>query len=46
MEITKLIQPSVGARFIAPIADLSALGGCSEILHNLFVCIIAPIGVI
>jgi len=35
MEMNKLIHPSVGARFIAPTADLSAFDGYSAIPHNL-----------
>ena len=42
MHINKIIRPSIGARFIAPIADSSALGGRSDILRNLLMCIIAP----
>jgi len=33
----------VGARFISPIADLSALAGCYDVPMNLLISIIVPV---
>jgi len=43
MQVDKLIRPSVGARFIAPIADSSAFGVFYNIRIILLTGIIAPI---
>ena len=40
MVFNKIIRPSVGARFIAPTADLSALGACSDVRIKNLTCII------
>jgi len=45
MAFNKIIQPSVGAEFIAPTADLSALGACSGIRIILLICIIDLFGI-
>jgi len=42
MHMNKILRTTVGGRFIAPTADLSALRGCSGIRSILLKLIIAP----
>ena len=43
MVFNKILRPSVGARFIAPTADLSALGACDDVV-SVVARFIAPWG--
>jgi len=40
MDFNQIIRPSVGARFIAPTADLSAFAGFPDIRIKKLICII------
>ncbi len=44
MHRNEITQPSVGARFIAPTADLSAFGGWYDVRMKKLLCMIAPVG--